>query len=100
MGGNGHRRTGQTRFVLVHAGGDGTLPEHHRGSLPFVSCSWEWTVFSGRRKPENIGPGEPRGFSWHVNGVEVALILEIAIIGFILGGGGRYSLDRLIGREL
>jgi putative oxidoreductase len=40
-----------------------------------------------------------RGFFWTVGGMEVALLMGIACIGFILGGGGRYSLDRMIGRE-
>jgi hypothetical protein len=29
----------------------------------------------------------------------LAGLMEFAVIGFILGGGGRYSLDRMIGRE-
>ena len=41
----------------------------------------------------------PRGYFWTVNGAEVALLLDLAVIGFIFGGGGRYSLDQLIGRE-
>jgi putative oxidoreductase len=40
-----------------------------------------------------------RGFFWTVGGMEVALLMEFAVIGFILGGGGRYSLDRMIGRK-
>jgi putative oxidoreductase len=46
-----------------------------------------------------FGISAPRGFFWTSNGAEVALMLEFAVIGFIFGGGGRYSLDRLIGRE-
>jgi putative oxidoreductase len=46
-----------------------------------------------------FGISIPRGFFWTSNGVEVALLMELAIIGFIFGGGGRYSLDRLLGRE-
>jgi putative oxidoreductase len=40
-----------------------------------------------------------KGFFWTTGGMEVALLMELATIGFIFGGGGRYSLDRLIGRE-
>jgi putative oxidoreductase len=41
----------------------------------------------------------PRGFLWTSNGIEIALLLELATIGFLFGGGGRYSIDRVIGRE-
>lgn len=42
----------------------------------------------------------PRGgFFWTHGGAEVALLLEAGMIGFVFGGGGRYSIDRLIGRE-
>jgi putative oxidoreductase len=41
----------------------------------------------------------PRGWVWTVNGVEVALLLLFVAIGLVLGGSGRYSLDRKIGRE-
>src|SRR5271170_2560344 len=38
----------------------------------------------------------PRGgFLWTHGGAEVALLLEAAMIGFVFGGGGRYSVDRL-----
>ncbi len=40
-----------------------------------------------------------RGFFWTVGGLEVALLMELATVGFVFGGGGRYSIDRLIGRE-
>jgi putative oxidoreductase len=40
-----------------------------------------------------------RGFFWTTGGMEVALLMELATIAFVFGGGGRYSLDRLIGRE-
>jgi putative oxidoreductase len=43
--------------------------------------------------------GPRGGFFWTKGGLEVALLMELAIIGFIFGGGGRYSLDRLIGWE-
>jgi putative oxidoreductase len=41
----------------------------------------------------------PRGWVWTVNGVEVGLLLLLVMIGLVLGGSGRYSLDRKIGRE-
>ena len=40
-----------------------------------------------------------RGFFWTAGGLEVALLMMLAAIGFVFGGGGRYSLDRRIGRE-
>jgi putative oxidoreductase len=40
-----------------------------------------------------------RGFFWTTGGMEVALLMEAATIAFVLGGGGRFSLDRLMGRE-
>jgi putative oxidoreductase len=40
-----------------------------------------------------------RGLFWTTGGLEVALLLDLVCFGFVLGGGGRYSLDRLIGRE-
>jgi len=47
-----------------------------------------------------VGIMAPRGgFFWTSGGAEVALLLEAAMIGFVFGGGGRYSVDRLIGRE-
>lgn len=57
-----------------------------------VACAVMLTVIA-------FGIAVPRGFFWTSNGAEVALLMEFAIIGFIFGGGGRYSLDRLIGRE-
>jgi putative oxidoreductase len=41
----------------------------------------------------------PRGMFWTSGGIEVALLMLLMAIGFVFGGGGRYSLDRLIGRE-
>jgi putative oxidoreductase len=41
----------------------------------------------------------PRGWLWTVNGVEVGLLVLLVLIGLVLGGSGRYSLDRKIGRE-
>ena len=40
-----------------------------------------------------------RGAFWTTGGIEVALLLAIATFAFVLGGGGRYSLDHAIGRE-
>ena len=40
-----------------------------------------------------------RGLFWTSGGLEVALLLMLLTFAFVLGGGGRYSLDRLIGRE-
>jgi len=40
-----------------------------------------------------------RGAFWTTGGVEVALLLALMTFAFVLGGGGRYSVDRLIGRE-
>jgi len=41
----------------------------------------------------------PRGAFWTTGGAEVALLMAFAAIGFVFGGGGRYSVDRVIGRE-
>jgi putative oxidoreductase len=40
-----------------------------------------------------------RGAYWTTGGIEVALLMAIAAIGVVFGGGGRYSVDRLLGRE-
>jgi putative oxidoreductase len=40
-----------------------------------------------------------RGLFWTSGGIEVALLLGLITFAFVLGGGGRYSLDHLIGRE-
>jgi putative oxidoreductase len=45
------------------------------------------------------GVSIPRGWLWTVNGVEVPLVLAVVLVGLIFGGSGRYSLDRVIGRE-
>lgn len=39
------------------------------------------------------------GFFWADHGYEFALMLMLMCLAFAAGGGGRYSLDRLIGRE-
>jgi len=40
-----------------------------------------------------------RGMFWTTGGIEVALLLGLVTLAFVIGGGGRYSLDRAIGRE-
>lgn len=40
-----------------------------------------------------------RGIFWTSGGIEVALLLGLVTFAFVLGGGGRYSLDHAIGRE-
>jgi putative oxidoreductase len=39
-------------------------------------------------------------WSWGKRGMEYALFMGIVAFAILLRGGGRYSLDRLIGREL
>ena len=39
------------------------------------------------------------GFLWLNRGYEVALMMMLVCLAYAFGGGGRYSLDRLIGRE-
>src|SRR4051812_26180018 len=41
----------------------------------------------------------PNGWFWPSRGPEFALILFVVCVAFVLGGGGRYSLDRRLGRE-
>ena len=38
-------------------------------------------------------------WSWGKHGMEYALFMGVIAVGIFLGGGGRYSLDRVIGRE-
>jgi putative oxidoreductase len=40
-----------------------------------------------------------RGAFWSTGGIEVALLMAAITFSYVLGGGGRYSMDRLIGRE-
>jgi putative oxidoreductase len=47
----------------------------------------------------SFGIAAPRGFFWTTNGAEITLLMAFTFIGFVFGGGGRYSVDRLIGRE-
>jgi putative oxidoreductase len=39
------------------------------------------------------------GYFWTSRGMEFALVLLVVCIAFVFGGGGRYSLDRRLGRE-
>lgn len=39
------------------------------------------------------------GFFWKATGWEVTLLLALVCVAYLMGGGGRYSLDRRIGRE-
>ena len=39
------------------------------------------------------------GYFWTARGIEFALLLMLVCIAFVIGGGGRYSLDRKLGRE-
>jgi len=39
------------------------------------------------------------GWFWTSRGTEFAFILFVVCLAFVLGGGGRYSLDRKLGRE-
>ena len=41
----------------------------------------------------------PNGYFWTSRGCEFALLLTIVSFAFVMGGGGKYSLDRRIGRE-
>ena len=41
----------------------------------------------------------PNGYFWTSRGCEFALLLTVISLAFVLGGGGRYSVDRRIGRE-
>jgi putative oxidoreductase len=41
----------------------------------------------------------PNGWFWTSRGTEFAAILLLVCCAFVIGGGGRYSLDRKLGRE-
>ena len=41
----------------------------------------------------------PNGYFWTSRGAEFALMLFVVCLAFLFGGGGRYSLDRRLGRE-
>src|ERR1700686_1277778 len=40
------------------------------------------------------------GFNWESRGIEYPLFWSIVVLHFLVRGGGRWSLDALIGREL
>lgn len=40
------------------------------------------------------------GFFWTAHGYEYPLLMMMICVAFVIAGGGRYSLDRLIGRAL
>ena len=42
----------------------------------------------------------PFGFNWEARGIEYPLFWAIVVFHFLVQGGGRFSLDALIGREL
>jgi putative oxidoreductase len=42
----------------------------------------------------------PHGYFWTKGGYEYALLWGLLSIAFLLGGGGRYSIDRLLPREV
>ena len=42
----------------------------------------------------------PAGFFWTSGGYEYPLLWAVAALFFVLRGGGRYSADALIGREI
>ena len=41
----------------------------------------------------------PNGYFWTSRGCEFALLLTLVTFAFVMAGGGKYSLDRRIGRE-
>ena len=42
----------------------------------------------------------PNGFNWEARGIEYPLFWAIVVFHFLVHGGGRFSLDALIGREI
>jgi putative oxidoreductase len=42
----------------------------------------------------------PFGFNWEARGIEYPLFWAIVAFHFLIHGGGRFSLDALIGREI
>jgi putative oxidoreductase len=42
----------------------------------------------------------PKGFFWTEGGYEYPLLWGIVALSFVIRGGGRFSLDALIGREI
>src|SRR5262245_14285126 len=41
----------------------------------------------------------PNGYFWTSRGAEFAIMLFVVCLAFLFGGGGRYSLDRKLGKE-
>jgi putative oxidoreductase len=41
-----------------------------------------------------------KGFFWTVGGLEYSLLIGIVALVFLIKGGGRYSIDHALGREL
>ena len=41
----------------------------------------------------------PNSYFWTARGAEFAIMLFVVCLAFLFGGGGRYSLDRKLGRE-
>jgi len=41
----------------------------------------------------------PNGWFWTSRGTEFQVVLFLVCLAFVIGGGGRYSLDRKLGRE-
>jgi putative oxidoreductase len=41
----------------------------------------------------------PSGWFWTSRGTEFQVALFLVCLAFVIGGGGRYSLDRKLGRE-
>ncbi|HEV8110422.1 MAG TPA: DoxX family protein [Burkholderiales bacterium] len=41
----------------------------------------------------------PNGYFWTSRGAEFAIMLFVVCLAFVFGGGGRYSVDRRLGRE-
>ena len=41
----------------------------------------------------------PNGYFWTARGAEFAIMLFVVCLAFLFGGGGRYSVDRRLGRE-
>lgn len=42
----------------------------------------------------------PAGFFWNEGGIEYPLLWTLLALSFVVRGGGRFSLDRVIGREI
>ena len=42
----------------------------------------------------------PNGFAWNEEGFEYPMFWAIVVFHFLINGGGRYSVDAMIGREV